>query len=90
MKPDDVRPTKAMYRLLDCQDEHRFEPVDPDGDRMGYWLDEYGEPHPRTRRWHPVRAWALALLESAMLWVVVIVSVVVMWAMFIGSWVELP
>lgn len=69
-------------RLLDCQNERPYEPVDPDADRIGYWHDEYGEPHPRARRWHPVRAFALALLEAGLLWGVVFVIIAMFYAVF--------
>lgn len=77
-------------RLLDCQAEHGFEPVDPDADRMEYWHDEYGEPHPRVRRWRSVPAFALALLESAILYALMFVGVFAAWGLFWAVWVELP
>lgn len=76
--------------LLDCQQEHGFEPVDPGNERVTFFVDEYGEPHPRVRRWHPVRAFALALGEAAVLWGVIIIGVVAAWGLFWAAWTELP
>lgn len=69
-------------RLLDCQNERAYEPVDPLDERVTFWVDEHGEPRPRVRRWHPARAFALALLEAGMLWLVVLVIIALFYAVF--------
>lgn len=74
MKPD--------YQFLDCQSEHGFEPVDPDSERVTFWVDEHGETHGQPRRWHAVRAFALALAEAGLLWVVVLGIIALFYAVF--------
>lgn len=69
-------------RLLDCQDEHDYEPVDSDHEGMTFWVDEYGEEHPRVRRWHAARGFALAVLEAGILWGVVLVILALVYFVF--------
>lgn len=69
-------------RLLDCQQEHAYEPVDPLDERVTFWVDEYGEEHPRVRRWHAARGFALAVLEAGVLWGVVLVILALFWLVF--------
>ena len=67
---------------MDCQNEKSYRELAAPRDDDGFWLDEYGEPHPRVRRWHPVRAFALALLEAGLLWGVVFVIIALFYAVF--------
>lgn len=83
MKPD--------YQLLDCQDEHRYEPVDPDNERVTFWVDEYfethGDPEPRWR------AVAGALLEAILLlgvMVAVVLGVYAVGPVARAIWLLLP
>ena len=70
-------------RLLDCQSEHAYEPADPhDECGMTFWIDEYSEEHPRVRRWHAARGFALAALEAGVLWGVVLVILALFYFVF--------
>lgn len=79
--------------MMDCQNEKSYRELAAPRDDDGFWLDEYGEPHPRVRRWHPVRAFALALLESLVLFAAmaaIILGVPAIWALLSAMWVGMP